>query len=588
MAMQINECLARILSNLSEEKQKPFANNPLANFIRNDFKEIISNVVSNSHLEIKGSAGSGNWADVPWLSILDKRVTRTNQDGVYPVYLFQADASGVYLSLNQGTTNPTNEFGKTASEIRAKRISDSILNDSPELNDWLTGKIELRAKTPLALSYEVPNIAAKYYNSSALPSNEDLIRDLKTILSVYDKIAQNWDKYKNVDLQNSENSSVRSNDEESYMLFQPNEFINSLSQSHIKLPKTLTLRFIASLLAKPFIILTGLTGSGKTKLAEAFSLWISENSNTQIRMIPVGADWTNREPLLGYPNALEQGKYVRPDNRVLDLILQANADQKHPYFLILDEMNMSHVERYFSDFLSAMESSEREIPLHPDTTIWKNTEGDWNDGVPPKIALPKNLFIIGTVNVDETTYMFSPKVLDRAQVIEFRITKDDMYSFLENPSSINMENLRGMGASMGYDFVKKAQMQHNTSSESLKETMLPFFDELQKVGAEFGYRTVFEISRFVSICKELPENQLTEDEIIDAAIMQKFLPKIHGSRNKIEKILRLLAQLCLFDISKEPFMQIDASEIKYPISYEKIERMHRRVITDGFTSYAEA
>ena len=86
-----------------------------------------------------------------------------------------------------------------------------------------------------------------------------------------------------------------------------------------------------------------------------------------------------------------------------ELIKNAEDDSENPYFLILDEMNLSHVERYFADFLSAIESGE-EIPLYGN-----------ND----KLTLPDNLFIIGTVNVDETTYMFSPKVLDRANTIEF-------------------------------------------------------------------------------------------------------------------------------------------------------------------------
>ncbi len=139
----------------------------------------------------------------------------------------------------------------------------------------------------------------------------------------------------------------------------------------------------------------------------------------------VGSDWTNREPLLGFPNALDEGKYVKPDSGVLDLILKAVKDPDRPYFLILDEMNMSHVERYFADFLSAMESTDRSISLRPDTvgTAWENCD------VPAKITLPENLFIIGTVNIDETTYMFSPKVLDRANVIEFRVSDDEMESY---------------------------------------------------------------------------------------------------------------------------------------------------------------
>ena len=115
--------------------------------------------------------------------------------------------------------------------------------------------------------------------------------------------------------------------------------------------------------------------------------------------MPVGADWTNREPLLGFPNALSEGEYTHPDNGVLKLIIEANKNADRPYFLILDEMNLSHVERYFADFLSVMESNE-EIPLY--------AEGIVDNGVPSKLRVPANLFIIGTVNIDETTNMFSP------------------------------------------------------------------------------------------------------------------------------------------------------------------------------------
>ena len=143
-------------------------------------------------------------------------------------------------------------------------------------------------------------------------------------------------------------------------------------------------------------------------------------------IVPVGADWTNREALLGYPNALNEGEYVLPENGVLNLLIEANKpeNQDKPYFLILDEMNLSHVERYFADFLSVMESQEH-IPLHPETEMWKGCR------VPGKVSLPPNLFIVGTVNIDETTYMFSPKVLDRANVIEFRVTRGGNGAFLK-------------------------------------------------------------------------------------------------------------------------------------------------------------
>lgn len=368
-------------------------------------------------------------------------------------------------------------------------------------------------------------------------------------------------------------------------------FIEFTANANLKFPEKLPYRFASSLITKPFVILTGLAGSGKTKLAEAFSLWISAVPDTQIRMVSVGADWTNREPLLGYPNALSTGRYVKPDSGALDLVLNAINHPELPHFLILDEMNMSHVERYFADFLSAMESSSRQIALHPDTAEWKDGEGNWNDGVPDSIKLPTNLFIIGTVNIDETTYMFSPKVLDRAQVIEFRVSDDDMKVFLKAPLKVDLSELTGSGASMGADFVKRAQAKHNTP-EDLEKDIFPFFNDLQDAGAEFGYRTAAEIARFVDICTELAGAAMQPNDVIDAAIMQKLLPKVHGSRNKIEKILKLLGQRCLVDPKQEPFTKDEngkpANTVKYRLAYEKIERMHRRVIADGFTSYAEA
>lgn len=212
-------------------------------------------------------------------------------------------------------------------------------------------------------------------------------------------------------------------------------------------------RYAASLLTKRFVILTGLSGSGKTKVAHAFAAWIAE-SDAQYRVVAVGADWTTNENLLGYQDALRPEIYRKPTNGALDLMLRARDDAERPYFLILDEMNLSHVERYFADMLSAIESGEP-IALHSATENLPGGNGDTLH-VPPRLALPKNLFIVGTVNVDETTYMFSPKVLDRANVIEFRATAGQIESFLDDPQPIRMEALAHKGAGYGAAFVAAA------------------------------------------------------------------------------------------------------------------------------------
>ena len=371
-----------------------------------------------------------------------------------------------------------------------------------------------------------------------------------------------------------------------------NGFNSALTDVHLNFLETHIQRFIAALISKPFVILTGLSGSGKTKLAQAFAYWITENEK-QYSIIPVGADWTNREPILGFVNALEYGKYIKPENNIVDLIIEAGKEENSdkPFFLILDEMNLSHVERYFADILSVMESGEK-INLHPDV--------DWNDDVPAELVLPLNLFIIGTVNIDETTYMFSPKVLDRAHVIEFRVSDDEMENFLKEPFKPDLELLRGLGKNMAADFILKSQTEISDFDDfsSIESILLDFFKELKKIGAEFGYRTASEIYRFSGILKILTKENGNEwglDDIVDAAVIQKLLPKVHGSRSKLEPVLKTLAELCLSN--KDDFDAIvkskgidykDRTKIKYPLSLEKILRMRTRVIQDGFTSFTEA
>ena len=296
---------------------------------------------------------------------------------------------------------------------------------------------------------------------------------------------------------------------------------------------------------------------------------------------------------MGYPNGLEPESYVTPESGALQLILEASKEENHnkPYFMILDEMNLSHVERYFADFLSTMESGDA-IPLH--------TIENEKSGIPKQLNLPCNLFIIGTVNIDETTYMFSPKVLDRANTIEFRLTEKDLKKFIASDIKLDMDLLKGEGAGMGESFVTMATQKTDKNLSAVEKDLMKFFKELKKSGAEFGYRTASEIGRLMFMLKQLDESG---DNLLDIAIMQKLLPKLHGSRNKLTKVLPVLGSFCLVkdtDKIKEDYLdkfvnntlteeelKIDKN-IKYPISFEKICRMYKNAIENGFASYAEA
>ncbi|WP_417591472.1 MrcB family domain-containing protein [Owenweeksia hongkongensis] len=496
-------------------------------------------------LKVNVSFGKGAPARIPWISFLKE--PNTTSDGIYPVYLYYKENELLILAYG-------------VSETHKPRVNWR-LPKTPTVDEFYRNN---HGKKPdrYGASY-----IFKTYDATSLPSDQTLNTDLQQII----------DEYQNVTEPELRQPSKH---------FKKSEFEADLKKSSLTYSNQLTTRAISSLITKPFVILTGLSGSGKTKLAQAFVQWICQDKN-QYKIIPVGADWTNREPLLGFPNALNPKEYIKPDSGALALIMKAIENPELPYFLILDEMNLSHVERYFADFLSVMESGG-DIPLY--------SEGAVDNGVPAKLKIPSNLFIIGTVNIDETTNMFSPKVLDRANTIEFRISSDEMEGFLSNIREIDMNVLTAKGASMAASFVELSQNKKVAieDQEEINQTLIKFFGELKKAGAEFGYRTGTEILRLINQLTVI-DNTLDTNTKLDIAIMQKLLPKLHGSRRKLVPILSTLASFCVVEginIVKDVFEkdEFDFSDktLKYPLSLEKISRMYKGAIENGFASFAEA
>jgi hypothetical protein len=373
-------------------------------------------------------------------------------------------------------------------------------------------------------------------------------------------------------------------------------------------------RLAAALLAKRFVILSGLSGSGKTRIAQAFAAWLdNDRALTGSALIAVGPDWTSTDSALGYLNALDTSQYKR--TALLNLLLRADGDPTKPYFLLLDEMNLSHVERYFADVLSAMESGGK-IHLHD----MKAPVG----GVPPEFDFPQNVFVVGTVNVDETTYMFSPKVLDRANVLEFRSGPAKLQSYLANPRPVTISKLSGGGARFARVLLARAASEPELPSdvrEMAQLELLMFYEVLAEFGLEFAFRTAREVLRFVAFHRELGGAGWELDTALDAQVVQKLLPRLHGSRQRLEPVLTALGILChrprtwdtgdplapqllnraeLLEAAKEGSgvsggEPEDISEAKYPledasfpVSFEKIRRMLDNVQRNGFTSFAEA
>ncbi len=253
---------------------------------------------------------------------------------------------------------------------------------------------------------------------------------------------------------------------------------------------------------KNFIILRGISGTGKSRLVAAIAKAVYGSSAVdmpQLTMVEVRPDWTDGSYLLGHYDPIA-GRYVR--QRFLDALLAAvdaaNADQTNPepFFVCLDEMNLARVEYYLADCLSAMESGNA-VPL--------DTRGDAS--IPRTVRWPQNLFLFATVNVDESTHRLSDKVLDRAQVVD---TSDidllpQLNRWLANQSVLTAPE-----------------------RERVAEIVGEVWGSLGKAGAPFGFRTAKAVARFIAEAKASSDGVLTVDDAIDAQLMQKVLVKLRG------------------------------------------------------------
>jgi 5-methylcytosine-specific restriction protein B len=353
--------------------------------------------------------------------------------------------------------------------------------------------------------------------------------------------------------------------------------------------RQLVVRLMASLLTRPFVILTGLSGSGKSQLALKLGQWFGSEKYSVVAVRP---DWTGPEAMLGYEDLLQPPPRPWVVGEVLKLSLRAASDPGRPYLLLLDEMNLAHVERYFADFLSGMESNEPVIPnLIEHENSWRIA-----DVKEPKLRVPRNLFVVGTVNVDETTYMFSPKVLDRANTIEFRVKSDDLSHAAGKPGDVEEADLGLMETLVAAALDPNWHAAHRPSGASGYEAAVTKLHQtLTEVGWEFGYRTYHDMLRFAAFASAMGIGSW--QQVLDLQILQKVLPRLNGSRRRLEPALSRLGRFCqdlavddkVKDEPNKVFMpnEQELSSPLLPQSYDKIRRMHRLLVANQFASFAE-
>lgn len=190
----MQKLLLNILENYKLAKLSNLTDHELAVYVRQQSADILANTISidSEKYKVKASVGQGQWADVPWIAVFDKSITQSATEGYYIVYLFRADMSGVYLSLNQGWTYFKNRYKTKLGREKITQVTDVWKNElSSTLNDFSYEKINLKNEgkmNSLVEGYELGHICGKFYSVEDMPSSEELGWDLQNLIGVYREI----------------------------------------------------------------------------------------------------------------------------------------------------------------------------------------------------------------------------------------------------------------------------------------------------------------------------------------------------------------------------------------------------------------
>ncbi len=378
--------------------------------------------------------------------------------------------------------------------------------------------------------------------------------------------------------------------------------------------------FVTAIKSKPFLLLAGISGTGKSRIVRelARACWDegSEEFNAQkprnFEMIQVKPNWHDSSELIGYVSRIDGIRYVV--GPFLRFMVKAINDPDTPYFLCLDEMNLAPVEQYFAEYLSVIESRklQKNGSITTDPIIdYSNTEeyqslitqlfpddDDSRDAYlteegGSRLSIPQNLIVVGTVNMDETTFSFSRKVLDRAMTIEMNEVDlsgglDKRYEQIGKLSNVELV----ADAVEGVDVYQKYK--------SICDTAIKYLNKVNAVldGTPFkiAYRTRNEVLLYV--VNNLPyktgedsEDLLQEFVIaraLDEITNMKILSRIEGDETKVSKSflddLVMNIKEGLEEVFNGPFDIVESDDAYKSISLAKLDEMKKRLST-GFVSF---
>ena len=293
---------------LSSVKENEDFKNPFREIIAKEIPALLTDFTPLSEpYRVVGSYGKGRWTDVPWIAVFDSRITTSAQKGVYIVYLLNKDTKTLYLTLNQGAINAAQHGENSDAEKNLKFTSIALAK-----NEQMTERLQIEAEHIRKIvgntvqtyghinsgspGYDAGAIYYKEYGLDDLPGDAQLISDLRDFVALY---ADYYNKISNVEV--AEDFDTSGGEEElpiKNTIMQINNYIASKGFTY---EQGLIENFYLSLKSKPFVILAGTSGTGKTRLVKLFAEAVGATpENGRYKMVPVRPDWSDSSDLFGH------------------------------------------------------------------------------------------------------------------------------------------------------------------------------------------------------------------------------------------------------------------------------------------------
>lgn len=322
-----------------------------------------------------------------------------------------------------------------------------------------------------------------------------------------------------------------------------------------------------------FTILSGVSGLGKSKLASIYAESLGIKNKEQFNMVSVRPFWQDDADVLGFVN-ISNNCYQPGDSGIVDTLISASKNKDRLFIITLDEMNLSKIEHYFSQFLSVLEkdTNDRFLRLYN-----PSLELDNSDSYPSEILIPNNVRIIGTMNLDDTTYSVSNKVLDRASVVNLKK--------VPFTTKLNVEV-----TNVNYDYIDQISVQEYFNSNEINkhkfsQDELQLFDDLDRSingnipTVSIGWRTLKDINNFISSIDYYSYQNYSTREAFDYEIAQRILPRLRGTRQMIGDLIDEQSEKSIFHILNK-----HANVSEFTTTREILNKKNKELEVFGFAN----